>query len=146
MAADTHHAIDAVWRIESPRLIAGLARFTHDLGAAEDLAQDALVAALEQWPTQGIPDNPGAWLMTVAKRRALDHYRRSAIAVRKHEELGREFAVKEMAVPDFDAALDAANDLGDDLLRLIFTCCHPVLSAEARVALTLRRAWRLDDN
>ncbi len=138
MAADAHHAIDAVWRIESPRLIAGLARFTRDLGAAEDLAQDALVAALEQWPTQGIPDNPGAWLMTVAKRRALDHYRRSAIAVRKHEELGRELAAKEMALPDFDAALDANNDLGDDLLRLIFVCCHPVLSTEARVALTLR--------
>lgn len=137
MAADAHHAIDAVWRIESPRLIAGLARLTHDLSAAEDLAQDALVAALEQWPVQGIPNNPGAWLMTVAKRRALDHYRRGAIAVRKHEELGRELAAKEMALPDFDAALDA-NDLGDDLLRLIFVCCHPVLSTEARVALTLR--------
>ena len=135
-AADAHHAIDAVWRIESPRLIAGLARFTRDLGAAEDLAQDALVAALEQWPTQGIPDNPGAWLMTVAKRRALDHYRRSAIAVRKHEELGRELAAKEMALPDFDAALDANNDLGDDLLRLTFGCCHPVLSTEAMSALT----------
>jgi RNA polymerase sigma-70 factor (ECF subfamily) len=137
MAADAHHAIDAVWRIESPRLIASLTRFTHDLGAAEDLAQDALVAALEQWPSQGIPENPGAWLMTVAKRRALDHYRRNAVAVRKHEELGRELAAKEMALPDFDAALDA-NDLGDDLLRLIFVCCHPVLSTEARVALTLR--------
>lgn len=137
MAADAHHAIDAVWRIESPRLIAGLARLTRDLGAAEDLAQDALVAALEQWPAQGVPDNPGAWLMTVAKRRALDHYRRGAIALRKHEELGRELAAKEMALPDFDSALDA-HDLGDDLLRLIFVCCHPVLSTEARVALTLR--------
>ena len=137
MAADTHHAIDAIWRIESPKLIASLARFTRDLGAAEDLAQDALVAALEQWPTQGIPDNPGAWLMTVAKRRALDYYRRSAIADRKYEELGRELAIKEMAVPDFDSAFDA-NNLGDDLLRLIFVCCHPVLSTEARVALTLR--------
>jgi RNA polymerase sigma-70 factor (ECF subfamily) len=138
MAADAHHAIEAIWRIESPKLIASLARFTRDLGAAEDLAQDALVAALEQWPGQGIPDNPGAWLMTVAKRRALDHYRRSAIADRKYEELGRDLAVKEMAVPDFEAALDAASDLGDDLLRLIFVCCHPVLSTEARTALTLR--------
>ena len=138
VAADAHHAIDAVWRIESPRLIASLARFTHDVGAAEDLAQDALVAALEQWPSQGIPDNPGAWLMAVAKRRAFDHYRRSAVLTRKHEELGRELAAREMAFPDFEAVFDAGNDFGDDLLRLIFVCCHPVLSMDARVALTLR--------
>jgi RNA polymerase sigma-70 factor (ECF subfamily) len=135
-ATDTHRAIDAVWRIESPRLIAGLARIVRDLGLAEDLAQDALVAALEQWPESGIPDNPGAWLMVTAKHRAIDHFRRNTRIERKHEELGREFEKKEMAVPDFDAALD--DDVGDDLLRLVFTSCHPVLSTEARVALTLR--------
>jgi RNA polymerase sigma-70 factor (ECF subfamily) len=138
MAADAHHAIDAVWRIESPRLIASLTRLTHDLGAAEDLAQDALIAALEQWPRDGIPQNPGAWLTTVAKRRALDHYRRNAIGHRRYEELGRELAAKEMEPPDMGAALDAANQVEDDLLRLIFVCCHPVLSTEARAALTLR--------
>ncbi len=140
MANDTHRAIDAVWKIEAPRLIAGLARMVRDVGIAEDLAQDALVAALEQWPKSGIPDNPGAWLMATAKHRAIDYFRRNARAERKHEELGRELAIKEMAVPDFDAAFDPnnQNEVGDDLLRLIFVSCHPVLSPEARVALTLR--------
>ncbi len=135
-ATDTHRAIEAVWRIESAKLIAGLARMVRDVGLAEDLAQEALVAALEQWPASGIPDNPGAWLMATAKRRAIDHFRRSALLERKHEELGRDREVREMTVPDFDAALD--DEIGDDLLRLIFTACHPVLSTEARVALTLR--------
>jgi RNA polymerase sigma factor (sigma-70 family) len=135
-ATDTHRAIDAVWRIESPRLIAGLARIVRDIGLAEDLAQDALVAALEQWPEAGIPDKPGAWLMATAKHRAIDHFRRHTRLQRKHEELGRELEKKEMAVPDFDAALD--DDVGDDLLRLVFTACHPVLPTESRVALTLR--------
>jgi len=135
-ATDTHRAIDAVWRIESPRLIAGLARMVRDIGLAEDLAQDALVAALEQWPESGIPDKPGAWLMATAKHRAIDHFRRNTRLERKHQELGRELEKKEMAVPDFDAALD--DDVGDDLLRLVFTACHPVLPTESRVALTLR--------
>ncbi len=135
-ATDTHRAIDAVWRIESPRLIAGLTRIVRDVGLAEDLAQDALLAALEQWPQSGVPDNPGAWLMATAKHRAIDHFRRNTVLQRKHEELGREFEKKEMAVPDFEAALD--DDVGDDLLRLVFTACHPVLPTEARVALTLR--------
>src|SRR5438270_2861392 len=135
-ATDTHHAIDAVWRIESPRLIAGLARIVRDVGLAEDLAQDALVAALEQWPKSGVPDNPGAWLMATAKHRAIDHFRRNTRLERKHEELGRELEVKEMTVPDLNATLD--DDIGDDLLRLVFISCHPVLSTEARVALTLR--------
>src|SRR3989454_77336 len=134
--ADPRRAIDAVWRIESPRLVAGLTRIVRDVGLAEDLAQDALVAALEQWPESGIPDNPGAWLMATAKHRAIDHFRRNTRLERKHEELGREFEKKEMTVPDFDAALD--DDFGDDLLRLIFISCHPVLSTKARVALTLR--------
>ena len=129
-------AIDAVWRIESPRLIAGLARIVRDVGVAEDLAQDALVAALEQWPKSGLPDNPGAWLMAAAKHRAIDYFRRNTLLERKHEELGREFATREMVVPDFTSALD--DDVGDDLLRLVFVSCHPVLSTEARVALTLR--------
>jgi RNA polymerase sigma-70 factor (ECF subfamily) len=128
--------IDAVWRIESPRLIAGLMRIVRDIGVAEDLAQDALVAALEQWPQSGVPDNPGAWLMAAAKHRAIDYFRRSTLLARKHEELGRELEEKEMAVPNFEAALD--DDIGDDLLRLVFTACHPVLPTEARVALTLR--------
>src|SRR3989440_270880 len=135
-ASDTHRAIDAVWRIESPRLIAGLARIVRDIGLAEDLAQDALVAALEQWPQSGVPDNPGAWLMAAAKHRAIDHFRRNTLLERKHEELGRELATKEMVVPDLTSALD--DDVGDDLLRLVFVSCHPVLSTEARVALTLR--------
>src|SRR5689334_6314553 len=135
-ATDTHHAIDAVWRIESPRLIAGLTRIVRDVGVAEDLAQDALLAALEQWPESGVPDNPGAWLMATAKHRAIDYFRRNTLLERKHEELGREIEKKEMAVPDFEAALD--DDVGDDLLRLVFIACHPALSTEARVALTLR--------
>ena len=136
-SADTHRAIDAVWRIESARIIAGLTRIVRDVGIAEELAQDALVAALEQWPGSGIPDNPGAWLMSAAKHRAIDHWRRNKLLERKHEELGRELdALQEMAVPDFDAAID--DTVGDDLLRLVFISCHPVLSPEARVALTLR--------
>ena len=135
-AADIHLAIDAVWRIESPKLIAGLARIVRDVGVAEDLAQDALVAALEQWPQSGVPNNPAAWLMATAKHRAIDYFRRNARVERKHNELGREFAEKEMAVPDFEAALD--DHVGDDLLRLIFVSCHPVLPTEGRIALTLR--------
>ncbi len=136
-ASDTHRAINAVWRIESARLIAGLARIVRDVGLAEDLAQEALLAALERWPESGIPDNPGAWLMATAKHRAIDHLRRSKLLERKHEELGREIeAQQEMAAPDLDAAIDA--NIGDDLLRLVFISCHPVLSTEARVALTLR--------
>jgi RNA polymerase sigma factor (sigma-70 family) len=136
VATDTRRSIDAVWRIESPRLIGGLARIVRDVGLAEDFAQDALVAALEQWPKSGVPDNPGAWLMAVAKHRAIDHFRRSTRLERTHEELGRELEKKEMAVPDFEGALD--DDVGDDLLRLVFISCHPVLPTEARVALTLR--------
>ena len=136
-AADTHRAIDAVWRIESARLIAGLARIVRDVGVAEDLAADALVAALEQWPKEGIPRNPGAWLMTAAKHRAIDHVRRGSMLDRKHGELG--YAL-ETARPDTAETLNAAldDDIGDDLLRLVFTACHPVLTTEARVALTLR--------
>jgi len=135
--SDTHRAIDAVWRIESARLIAGLARITGDVGTAEDLAQDALVAALEQWPQSGVPRNPGAWLMATAKHRAIDVVRRGKMLERKHAQLGHELEAKqEEAVPDLDAAID--NPVGDDLLSLIFTACHPVLSTEARVALTLR--------
>lgn len=129
--------VDAVWRIESARIIAGLARIVRDVGLAEELAQDALVAALEQWPESGIPDNPGAWLMAAAKHRAIDLWRRNKLLERKHQELGRELEIQqELAVPDFEAALD--DNIGDDLLRLIFTSCHPVLSTDARVALTLR--------
>src|SRR3984893_11729658 len=135
-ATDTHRAIDAVWRIESPRLIAGLTRIVRDVGLAEDRAQEALVAALEQWPEAGVRDNPGAWLMATAKHRAIDHFRRNTRLERKHEEIGRELEAQEMAVPDLNAALD--DDVGDDLLRLIFISCHPVLSTEGRVALTLR--------
>ena len=136
-ATDTHRAIDAVWRIESPRLIAGLARIVRDVGLAEELAQDALVIALEKWPGSGVPDNPGAWLMATAKHRAIDLLRRGKRLERKHEELAREIeARQETAVPDLDAAID--DDIGDDLLRLMFTACHPVLSTEGRVALTLR--------
>jgi len=135
-ASDAHRAIDAVWRIESARLIAGLTRLVRDVGRAEDLAQDALVAALEQWPASGIPDNPGAWLMATAKHRALDLLRRDKMLDRKHEELGVQLREQEEAVPDLDAAAD--DDVGDDLLRLMFMTCHPVLATEARVALTLR--------
>ncbi len=136
MATDVHRTIDAIWRIESPKLIAGLARIVREVGLAEDLAQDALVAALEQWPTSGIPDRPGAWLMTAAKHRAIDLLRRHQLLERKHEEIARELEAQEKATPDFDSALD--DEVGDNLLSLIFTACHPVLTAEARVALTLR--------
>jgi RNA polymerase sigma-70 factor, ECF subfamily len=132
--AEAHRAITAVWRIESARLIAGLTRLVRDVGRSEELAQDALVAALEQWPTAGIPDNPGAWLMATAKHRGIDAIRRSKLAERKHEELGHE--LDEPRAPDLEAALD--DDVGDDLLRLVFISCHPVLSTEGRVALTLR--------
>lgn len=122
--------------MESAKVIAGLARIVRDIGVAEDLAQDALVSALEQWPSSGIPRNPGAWLMAAAKHRAIDHFRRHKMLERKHQELGQDLEKKQEAIPDFDAALD--DDVGDDLLRLVFTACHPVLSTEARVALTLR--------
>ncbi|HEX6642874.1 MAG TPA: RNA polymerase sigma factor [Thermoanaerobaculia bacterium] len=135
-ATDIHRAIDAVWRIESARLIAGLTRIVRDVGLAEDLAQDALVAALEQWPESGIPEKPGAWLMGTAKHRAIDQLRRRELLDRKHQELGHELQAQELAVPDFVAAID--DFVGDDLLRLVFIACHPVLSTEARVALTLR--------
>jgi RNA polymerase sigma factor (sigma-70 family) len=136
-ATDIHRAIDAVWRIESPRLIGGLVRIVRDVSLAEDLAQDALVAALQQWQESGIPENPGAWLMAAAKHRAIDLFRRTKLLERKHEEFGREHGARQEAfVPDFETALD--DDIGDDLLRLMFTACHPVLSSEGRVALTLR--------
>jgi RNA polymerase sigma-70 factor (ECF subfamily) len=136
-ATDAQRAIDAVWRIESPRLIAGLARIVRDVGLAEDLAHDALVAALEKWPDEGVPRNPGAWLMATAKHRAIDHFRRNKLLERKHEELGYQLeSDRDRVVHDLDAALD--DDVGDDLLRLVFTACHPVLSTEGRVALTLR--------
>jgi len=136
-AHDTHRAIDAVWRIESARLIAGLARMVGDVGTAEDLAQDALVAALERWPETGVPSNPGAWLMATAKRRGLDQLRRGKMLDRKHQMLAHELDAR---AEEGEAALDAALDdhVGDDLLSLIFTCCHPVLATEARIALTLR--------
>jgi RNA polymerase sigma-70 factor (ECF subfamily) len=136
-ARDAHRAIDAVWRIESGRLIAGLARMVRDVGLAEDLAQEALLAALEAWPESGVPDNPGAWLMATAKNRAIDMMRRNARLESKHEQMARDLGVvMAMSMPDLDAALD--DHIGDDLLTLIFTCCHPALSPEARVALTLR--------
>ena len=136
-SSPTHRAIDAVWRIESAKLIAGLTRIVGDVGVAEDLAQDALVAALERWPESGVPDNPGAWLMGTAKHRAIDHVRRGKLLDRKHEQLGHELeARQEAAVTELDAAID--DHVGDDLLRLVFISCHPVLSTEARVALTLR--------
>jgi RNA polymerase sigma-70 factor, ECF subfamily len=135
--ADTHRTIDAVWRIESARLIAGLTRLVGDVGLAEDLAQDALVAALERWPESGIPEKPGAWLMATAKHRAIDQLRRGKMLDRKHVQVGHEMEIRqEAAEPDLDAAID--DDIGDDLLRLMFMACHPVLSTEARVALTLR--------
>jgi len=147
---DTHGAIDAVWRIESAKLIAGLTRIVRDVGIAEDLAQEALVAALQQWPQSGVPDNPGAWLMATAKHRAIDLLRRRTLLDRKHEEVGRELEIRQQTTPDLEAALDATleakgsirtkaqPDDDDDLLRLLFIACHPVLSTEARVALTLR--------
>ncbi|MGN6664291.1 MAG: RNA polymerase sigma factor, partial [Solirubrobacterales bacterium] len=135
--ADAKRAIEAVWRIESARLIAGLARMTGDIGLAEDLAQDALLAALERWPETGVPDNPGAWLMATAKNRAIDRMRREQTYARKLEEIGRDAgALFALERSDFEAAVD--EEIGDDLLALIFTCCHPLLSREARVALTLR--------
>src|ERR1700745_2827183 len=136
-ATPTQRAIDAVWRIESARLIAGLARIVRDVGVAEELAQDALVAALERWPESGVPDNPGAWLMATAKHRAIDRFRRNKLLERKHEELGRELKTQQdMAMADFENPQD--HEISDDLLRLVFVSCHPVLSTEARVALTLR--------
>jgi RNA polymerase sigma factor (sigma-70 family) len=135
-ATETHRAIEAVWRIESARVIAGLTRIVRDVGVAEELAQDALVAALEKWPQSGIPENPGAWLMGTAKHRAIDFLRRGTLIDEKHERLGREMAERELQVPDFAAAMD--DNIGDDMLRLVFIACHPVLSTEARVALTLR--------
>ena len=136
-ATDTHQAIEAVFRIEQAKLIAGLARMVRDVGVAEELAQDALLAALEQWPRSGIPDKPGAWLMATAKHRALDRFRRDRLIDRKHTELGHELAAEgEARMPDLEAALD--DDIGDDLLRLMFTACHPLLGREAQVALTMR--------
>lgn len=131
-----HRTIEAVWRIESARVIAGLTRLTRDVGLAEDLAQEALLAALEQWPQSGVPDNPAAWLTATAKRRAIDLFRRNAVARRKYEELGRELEALEQTSPDLDSPLD--NTISDDLLRLIFIACHPILPTEARAALTLR--------
>src|SRR5213593_2729865 len=146
LGTETQLAIDAVWRIESPRLIAGLARLVRDIGVAEDLAQDALVAALEQWPQSGVPDNPGAWLMAAAKHRAIDHFRRNTRLERKHEELGREGVIQKIGAREVRAGEDQMkvlveafdDDVGDDLLRLMFVACHPVLSTKALVALTLR--------
>jgi RNA polymerase sigma factor (sigma-70 family) len=139
-ATDPHHAthrtIEAVWRIESARVIATLTRLTRDVGLAEDLAQEALLAALEQWPQSGVPENPGAWLTATAKRRAIDLFRRNAVAARKHEDLARDLATLEQTVPDLHSTLD--DPIGDDLLRLVFISCHPILSTEARTALTLR--------
>jgi len=136
VASDSHRAIEAVWRIEAPRVIASVMRIVRDVGRAEDLAQDALVAALEQWPSTGVPDNPGAWLTAAAKRRAIDAWRRDRMLDRKHEEIGHDLASREAMTQDPADALD--DDVGDELLRLMFTACHPVLAAEARVALTLR--------
>jgi RNA polymerase sigma factor (sigma-70 family) len=136
-SVDVHCSIEAVWRIESARLIAGLARIVRDVGVAEELAQDALVTALEKWPESGIPDNPGAWLMATAKHRALDHFRRGKLLERKHEELGRELkSQQESALANFE--ISEGSEIEDDLLRLVFISCHPILSKEARVALTLR--------
>ena len=135
-ATEIHRTIEAVWRIESARVIAGLTRIVRDVGVAEELAQDALVIALQKWPETGIPENPGAWLMGTAKHRAIDYLRRGTLADRKNEDLGREMAEKEMQVPDLAAAMD--DTIGDDMLRLVFIACHPVLSTEAQVALTLR--------
>jgi len=136
-SSDTHRAIEAVFRIESAKLIAGLARLVRDVGRAEELAHDALVAALERWPESGVPDNPGAWLMTTAKHRAIDLARQNKLLERKHDELGQEGQLRqELAAPNLETAID--EDVGDDLLRLVLIACHPVLSTEARVALTLR--------
>ena len=138
-AAATHQAIEAVFRIEAARLIAGLARLTRDVGVAEELAQDAMVVALERWPVEGVPDNPGAWLMTTARNRGLDHVRRRKRLERKHEEVGHLGELRqELEAGAFEDAFDARRNVGDDLLRLIFTCCHPALTPDARVTLTLR--------
>ena len=134
-ATDLHRTIEAVWRIESARVIAGLTRLTRDVGLAEDLAQEALLAALEQWPRTGVPENPGAWLTATAKRRAIDLFRRNAVARRKYEDLARDLATLEQTVPDLNILDDP---IGDDLLRLVFISCHPILSTESRAALTLR--------
>src|SRR5678810_1005163 len=134
-AGNVQRTIDAVWRMESAKLIAALTRMVRDVGVAEDLAQDALVAALERWPETGVPDNPGAWLMATAKRRAIDGFRRERMLERKHAEIVRDLD-GDTAVEDLEAAMD--DDLGDELLGLIFTACHPVISADARAALTLR--------
>ena len=135
MPVDAHSAIETVWRIESARLIGGLARIVRDIDLAEELAHDALLVALQQWPASGVPPNPGAWLMTIAKRRAIDLLRRNKMLQRKHEQLNYEI-LQDTAVPDLDTAMD--DEVGDDVLRLVFITCHPILSAEARVALTLR--------
>src|SRR5450432_4422921 len=135
-AAGIHHTILAVWRIEQPRLITSLARMLRDVPLAEDLTQEALLAALEHWPATGIPEKPGAWLMATAKRRALDHLRRGQMLTRKHEMLASDMEQEQQAMPDWDTALD--DDIGDELLRLVFTACHPLLSREARAALALR--------
>ncbi len=136
VAIDIHLTIDAVWKMEAAKVIGWLTRITGDVGLAEDLAQDAFIAALEQWPESGIPDKPGAWLMATAKHRAIDHFRRNQLLARKHEEVGRELEAREMCVPDFDASFE--NSVSDDVLRLMFISCHPVLSTDARLALTLR--------
>jgi RNA polymerase sigma factor (sigma-70 family) len=141
MSEAAQRAIDAVWRIESAKIVAGVARLTRDIGLAEELAQDALIAALEHWPRDGVPDNPGAWLMTTAKRRALDRLRHDKLAEAKHEQIAQDLdALGALVVPDFVDALDAArqDEIGDDLLRLVFTACHPLLPVDARVALTLK--------
>jgi RNA polymerase sigma factor (sigma-70 family) len=135
-ASDIHHAILAAWRVEQPRLITSLSRMLRDIPLAEELTQDTLLAALEHWPVSGVPERPGAWLMTTAKRRALDYLRRSILLARKHELVARELEAEQQAMPDLEAALD--DDIGDEMLRLIFTACHPQLSQEARVALALR--------
>ncbi|MCU0963932.1 MAG: sigma-70 family RNA polymerase sigma factor, partial [Burkholderiaceae bacterium] len=141
MHSAVHEAIAAVWRLESARIVAGVARMVRDIGVAEELAQDALVSALEHWPLQGVPDNPGAWLTTAARRRALDHLRHHRMAEARHDDIAQDLRAQQaLTVPDFVDALDAARQdpIGDDLLRLIFTACHPLLSADARVALTLK--------
>jgi len=142
---DTHRTIDAVWRIEAAKLIAALARIVRDVGRAEELAQDALVAALEQWPTEGIPEKPGAWLMAAAKHRAIDQIRRNVLLERKHEQLGHELQ-EQQAQTGLDLSAELDDSIGDDLLRLVFTACHPILSEEARVALTLRLVGGLTTN
>ena len=136
MAADIHRTILAVWRNEQPRLVTSLSRMLRDVPLAEDLTQEALVAALEHWPATGVPEKPGAWLMATAKRRAIDHLRRGRMLADKHDIVARDMEQEQQAMPDFDAALD--DDIGDEMLRLVFTACHPLLSQEARVALALR--------